>query len=47
VLNECVADLAMGLTLATVRRISLGDRFVRAGSWLKSTLPFTHQSGRH
>jgi len=45
VLNECVADLAMGLTLATVRRISLGDRFVRAGSWLKGPLPFTRKVG--
>ena len=44
-LNDCVADLAMGLTLATVRRISLGDRFVRAGSWLKGPLPFTHKVG--
>jgi len=45
VLNECVADLAMGLTLATVRRISLGDRFVRAGSWLKGPLPFARKVG--
>jgi lactate dehydrogenase-like 2-hydroxyacid dehydrogenase len=45
VLNECVADLAMGLTLATVRRISLGDRYVRAGRWLKGPLPFTHSMG--
>jgi len=45
VLNECVADLAMGLTLATVRRISLGDRFVRAGNWLKGPLPFTRKVG--
>lgn len=45
VLNECVADLAMGLTVATIRRISLGDRFVRAGSWLKGSLPFTHSVG--
>jgi lactate dehydrogenase-like 2-hydroxyacid dehydrogenase len=45
VLNECVADLAMGLTLATLRRISLGDRFVRAGSWLKGPLPFTRSVG--
>ena len=34
VLNECVADLALGLTLATMRRISLGDRLVRSSSWL-------------
>jgi len=45
VLDECVADLAMGLTLATVRRISLGDRFVRAGNWLKGPLPFTRKIG--
>lgn len=45
VLNECVADLAMGLTVATIRRISLGDRFVRAGSWLKGSLPFTRSVG--
>ncbi len=45
VLNECVADLAMGLTLATLRRISLGDRFVRAGSWLKGPLPLAQKVG--
>lgn len=45
VLNECVADLAMGLTLATLRRISLGDRYVRAGSWLKGALPLAQKVG--
>ena len=45
VLNECVADLAMGLTIATIRRISLGDRYVRAGKWLKGPMPFTHSLG--
>lgn len=45
VLNECVADLAMGLTLATLRRISLGDRYVRAGSWLKGALPLARDVG--
>jgi lactate dehydrogenase-like 2-hydroxyacid dehydrogenase len=45
VLNECVADLALGLTLATLRRISLGDRFVRAGSWLKGALPLAQKVG--
>jgi lactate dehydrogenase-like 2-hydroxyacid dehydrogenase len=45
VLNECVADLAMGLTLATLRRISLGDRFVRAGNWLKGGLPLAQKVG--
>lgn len=33
VLNECVADLAWGLMLATSRRIAQGDRYVRAGRW--------------
>ena len=45
VLNECVADLAMGLTVATLRRISLGDRHVRAGSWLKGALPLAEKVG--
>jgi lactate dehydrogenase-like 2-hydroxyacid dehydrogenase len=45
VLNECVADLAMGLTVATLRRIGLGDRFVRAGSWLKGALPLARKVG--
>jgi len=45
VLNECVADLAMGLTLATMRRISLGDRHVRAGNWLKGALPLAQKVG--
>ncbi|MBK5104060.1 MAG: 2-hydroxyacid dehydrogenase [Burkholderiales bacterium] len=45
VLNECVADLAMGLTLATLRRLSLGDRFVRAGSWLKGAFPLGYKVG--
>lgn len=33
VLNDCVADLAMGLLLDGARRISAGDRFVRRGDW--------------
>ena len=33
VLDGCVADLAWGLLIATVRRISEGDRYVRAGQW--------------
>ena len=45
VLNECVADLAMGLTVATLRRISLGDRYVRTGNWLKGALPLGHKVG--
>ena len=33
VLTDCVADLAWGLLISGARRMSLGDRFVRAGQW--------------
>jgi lactate dehydrogenase-like 2-hydroxyacid dehydrogenase len=33
VLNDCVADLAFGLMLDIARRLSHGDRYVRAGRW--------------
>lgn len=33
VLDACVADMAMGLLIDAARRISAGDRFVRAGQW--------------
>jgi lactate dehydrogenase-like 2-hydroxyacid dehydrogenase len=39
VLNDCVADLAMGLLIAAARGIATGDRFVRAGRWLSGNLP--------
>ncbi|WP_035714966.1 2-hydroxyacid dehydrogenase [Azorhizobium doebereinerae] len=39
VLNEEVADLALGLLLATVREIPQADRFVRAGGWIKGPFP--------
>lgn len=45
VLDECVADLAMGLTVATLRRISQGDRFVRSGGWLKGGFPLAQKVG--
>ena len=35
VLNDEVADLAMGLMLSAARRIPLADRYVRAGRWAK------------
>jgi len=41
VLTEDVADLALGLLLAAVRRIPQGDRFVREGRWLKSGMGLT------
>lgn len=34
----CVADAVMGIMIATRRRIAAGDRFVRAGGWLKQRL---------
>jgi lactate dehydrogenase-like 2-hydroxyacid dehydrogenase len=39
VLTDDVADLAMGLAIATMRRIVAADRFVRAGSWQNGPLP--------
>jgi hydroxypyruvate reductase len=39
VLTEDVADLALGLMLATSRRICVADRFVRAGGWPHEHLP--------
>ncbi|MDM0040826.1 2-hydroxyacid dehydrogenase [Variovorax sp. J22G21] len=39
VLNDDVADLALGLLLSIARRIPQADRFVREGEWTKG--PFT------
>jgi hydroxypyruvate reductase len=39
VLNECVADAAIGLMLDVARGFSAGDRFVRRGDWLKGQFP--------
>ena len=41
VLNADVADLAIALLLAAVRRIPAGDRYVRSGSWLKGSMPLS------
>jgi lactate dehydrogenase-like 2-hydroxyacid dehydrogenase len=41
VLTEEVADLAIGLLIATVRRIPQGDRYVREGRWLKGAMALT------
>ena len=41
VLTEEVADLALALMLATVRRIPQGDRYVREGKWLKGPMALT------
>ena len=41
VLTEEVADLAIALLLATVRRVPQGDRYVRDGKWLKGPMALT------
>ncbi|MGN6376924.1 MAG: 2-hydroxyacid dehydrogenase [Sphingomonas sp.] len=41
VLDEEVADLTIGLMLATIRRLPQGDRFVRAGKWLDGSFPLS------
>ena len=39
VLNDCVADTAMGLMLDAARGMSAADRFVRQGAWTKGPFP--------
>lgn len=47
VLDECVADHAFALVVATMRRIAEADRFVRAGRWLDGVFPLaTRISGK-
>jgi len=41
VLTEEVADLALGLLIATVRRIPQADQFVRDGSWTAGQFPLS------
>ena len=41
VLTEEVADLALALLLATIRKVPQGDRYVRDGKWLKGAMPLT------
>jgi lactate dehydrogenase-like 2-hydroxyacid dehydrogenase len=41
VLNEEVADTALGLLLCTVREFPQAERFVRAGQWLQKGYPLT------
>jgi lactate dehydrogenase-like 2-hydroxyacid dehydrogenase len=50
VLTDCVADLAWGLMIAGARRMSQGDRFVRAGRWgqVHGSIPLgTRVSGKN
>ena len=48
VLNDCVADLAMGLLIDAARGLSAADRFVRRGEWtLQNRFPLaTRVSGK-
>lgn len=39
VLTDCVADLAVGLLIDTLRRVSGADRFLRAGQWAHGAFP--------
>jgi lactate dehydrogenase-like 2-hydroxyacid dehydrogenase len=41
VLTDEVADLAMGLLLATIRQLPQADAFLRRGEWLKGNFPLT------
>jgi lactate dehydrogenase-like 2-hydroxyacid dehydrogenase len=41
VLNDCVADTAMGLVINVARRNAQADRFVREGRWLQGQFPLT------
>lgn len=45
VLNDAVADTTLSMILALERRVVAGDRFVRAGKWLKGPLPLTRHLG--
>ncbi|MET0530866.1 MAG: 2-hydroxyacid dehydrogenase [Microvirga sp.] len=41
VLNDEVADLTLGLLLATLRKIPQADRYLRKGQWLKASFPLS------
>jgi len=41
VLNDCVADTAMGLLIDVARGMSASDRYAREKKWLKSPYPLT------
>ena len=43
VLNDDVADLALGLMIATSRQICVADRYVRAGSWPSGPMPLARK----
>jgi len=47
VLNEEVADTALGLLLCTVREVPQAERYVRAGKWLQAQYPLTKATLRN
>ena len=42
VLNDDVADLAIGLMLSAARQLPAADRYVRAGHWTQGAMPLAH-----
>jgi lactate dehydrogenase-like 2-hydroxyacid dehydrogenase len=46
VLNEEVADTALGLLLCTVRELSQAERYLRAGKWLQKGYPLSRATLR-
>jgi lactate dehydrogenase-like 2-hydroxyacid dehydrogenase len=46
VLNEEVADTALGLLLCTVREFSRAERFLRAGKWVQGQYPLSRATLR-
>lgn len=43
VLNDCVADLTLGLMIDTSRKLGASERFLRAGGWLKGNYPLARR----
>ena len=43
VLNDDVADLAIGLMLSAARQLPAADRYVREGHWLKGAMPLARK----
>lgn len=43
VLNDDVADLALGLMLSAARQLPAADRFVRSGQWLQGNQPLARK----
>jgi lactate dehydrogenase-like 2-hydroxyacid dehydrogenase len=41
VLNDEVADLTIGLLIATIRQLPQADRYLREGKWLEGPFPLT------